>query len=415
MTNAYEKQWRCPELVKPLLISRAFRFLWFGNSLSTFGSSITNIILPILVYGLTQSPMAMGVIMTAYLLPEVLILPISGLIVDRFNRAKLMRVSDMSCFLLLLLVMLLSLSGHLTLHWLVGIVALIGLMSGLFEPAFSALRATVFTPEIRNSANALSQFTIQLLRLLGPSVGGLIVTFATASVGFGFDSVTYLISFFCLLFLTREGVIHSKPVGRQSFFRECFAGVAVVRRRTWLWVTIVFFGFVNIGSSGTIAILVPWLIKVHQVMPAYVYGLVMSGSAVGSIITAFVYGMRKRWKHRGMLGYCGISLGGLVMVLMPFVHQTFLLILLMACEGAGSMLFGLIWETSLQELVAPEAFGRVASIDLFGSFALLPVGYLVTGWLASALGGVAAMELLSGIVCLASLLILAVPGIRRFD
>ncbi|MFT8929879.1 MAG: MFS transporter [Sporolactobacillus sp.] len=415
MTSVHEKQLHCPELVKPLLISKPFRFLWFGNSLSTFGSSITNVILPIIVYNLTQSPMAMGIIMTAYLLPEVLILPVSGLIVDRFNRAKLMRVSDISCFFLLTAVMLLSLSGHLTLHWLVGIVALIGLMSGLFEPAFSALRATVFTPEIRNSANALSQFTIQLLRLVGPAAGGMIVTLATAAVGFGFDGVTYLISYFCLLFLTRQGVVHSQPEKQQSFFKECFAGVTVVRRKTWLWVTIVFFGFVNIGSSGTVAILVPWLIKVHQGMPAYVYGLVMSGSAIGSIATAFVYGMRKRWKHRGILGYCGISFGALAMVLMPFVHQITLLIVLMACEGAGSMLFGLIWETSLQELVAPEAFGRVASIDLFGSFALLPIGYLLTGWLASVIGGVAAMELLSGIVCLASLMILAAPGIRHFD
>lgn len=415
MTSVHEKQLHYPELVKPLLISKPFRFLWFGNSLSTFGSSITNVILPIIVYNLTQSPMAMGIIMTAYLLPEVLILPVSGLIVDRFNRAKLMRVSDISCFFLLMAVMLLSLSGHLTLHWLVGIVALIGLMSGLFEPAFSALRATVFTPEIRNSANALSQFTIQLLRLVGPAAGGMIVTLATAAVGFGFDSVTYLISYFCLLFLTRQGVVHSQSEKQQSFFKECFAGVTVVCRKTWLWVTIVFFGFVNIGSSGTVAILVPWLIKVHQGMPAYVYGLVMSGSAIGSIATAFVYGMRKRWKHRGILGYCGISFGALAMVLMPLVHQITLLIVLMACEGAGSMLFGLIWETSLQELVAPEAFGRVASIDLFGSFALLPIGYLLTGWLVSVIGGVAAMELLSGIVCLASLMILAAPGIRHFD
>lgn len=414
MTEIETNRQHYPEIIKPLIISKPFRFMWFGNSLSTFGSAITNVILPIIVYNLTGSPIAMGIIMTAYLLPEVLILPFSGIIVDSFNRARIMRLADMTRFLLLLTVMVLSLSGHLTLHWLVGIVSLIGLMSGLFDPAFSALRATVFVPEIRNSANALSQFTVQLLRLLGPSVGGMILTVTSAALGFGIDSVTYLISFFCLLALTHEGKILNRTRKKLSFFKECFAGVAIVRKQTWLWVTIVFFSFVNIGSSGTIAVLVPWLIKVHQHLPAYVYGLVMSGSALGSIAAAFVFGMRKKWRHRGILAYCGISISGLVLFLMPSIDQTSLFVLLMAFEGAGTMLFGLIWETSLQELVAPEAFGRVASIDMFGSFALLPVGYLLTGWLASTIGGVLAMQLLSGVVCMASLLILLVPSIRRF-
>ncbi|MFK4429351.1 hypothetical protein ABH962_000700 [Bacillus sp. RC54] len=72
---------------------------------------------------------------------------------------------------------------------------------------------------------------------------------------------------------------------------------------------------------------------------------------------------------------------------MPFIACAPALIGLMAIEGFGMMIFGLIWETSLQELVPEEAFARVASLDMLGSFALLPLGYVVVGWLATVIGG----------------------------
>lgn len=406
---------RYPELFRPVIVSKAFRYLWIGNSLSTFGSSITNVILPLLVYELTSSPMAMSMIMTAYMIPEVLILPISGVIVDRLNRAKIMRAADLIRFILTIAIMLLGLTGHLSIAALVVMMAVMGLMSGLFQPAFSAMRATVFLPDIRNSANALSQFTEQLLRLLGPSVGGMIISLTTASLGFGIDGLTYLISFICLMFLTHTGGVNRKPRQTQSFIHECFEGIRVIKKSTWLWVTILFFSFINICSTGVVVVLIPWLIKVHDQLPAYIYGIAMSGSAFGSIMTAFVFGMRKKWRFRGLLAYGGIALSGLALFVMPFVHQTVFLTLLMALEGAGTMLFGLIWETSLQELVAPEAFGRVASLDMVGSFALLPVGYLLTGWISGVIGGVGTIILLSGIVIFSNALILLVPGIRKFD
>ncbi|MNO00569.1 hypothetical protein D3C81_2204890 [compost metagenome] len=79
------------------------------------------------------------------------------------------------------------------------------------------------------------------------------------------------------------------------------------------------------------------------------------------------------------------------------------------------MLFGLIWETSLQELVPQEAFGRVASLDMLGSFALLPIGYIVVGWLADVIGGTQTMMIFAalGIACI--IFVLMIPSIRKFD
>lgn len=87
----------------------------------------------------------------------------------------------------------------------------------------------------------------------------------------------------------------------------------------------------------------------------------------------------------------------------------------MAIEGFGMMIFGLIWETSLQELVPEEAFGRVASLDMLGSFALLPLGYVVVGWLATVIGGEITIITLASLVILTIGIALSVPSIRRFN
>jgi hypothetical protein len=125
--------------------------------------------------------------------------------------------------------------------------------------------------------------------------------------------------------------------------------------------------------------------------------------------------MRKAWTHRGLIGYLGIAIGALSFIIMTFIEHPIILALLMTVEGFGSMAFGLIWETSLQELVEPEAFGRVASIDMLGSFALIPVGYLFTGWFSEAVGGISAMMTLSVVSLLLIAIVLCVPAIRNFN
>lgn len=413
---AVDQQRKMPHLLIPFVKSASFRALWIGNSLSTLGSAITMIILPIVVYRLTHSTMSMGLVMTCYMLPNVIILPFAGIIVDKFNRLFLMMGADFIRALLVFSLMTLGLSQLLDLRLLLIIAVLFGLMDGIFQPAFAAIRAVVFTPDIRTAANGLTQLSVQMMRLAGPALGGVIVAFLSAPLGFGIDGITYFISFFCLFFIRER---HSPPAvqsgKKRSFFQECFEGLRILKTQTWLWVTILAFSFINICTSGMIAILIPWLVNVHNQSEPYVYGLIMSGEGIGAALAALVFGMRRKWKHRGLIAYLGVALCGLALFFMPLFSLAPVLIGLMILEGIGMMAFGLIWETSLQELVAAESFGRVASIDMLGSFALLPAGYLFTGWFAEQVGGAAAMLIMSSAVIVLTAIALTVPAIRCFD
>lgn len=141
----------------------------------------------------------------------------------------------------------------------------------------------------------------------------------------------------------------------------------------------------------------------------------MASSGGGAVIAALIFGGKERWQKRGLLAYGGVLISGFALLVMPFISWAPALIFLMAIEGFGMMIFGLIWETSLQELVPEEAFGRVASLDMLGSFALLPLGYVVVGWLANVIGGEVTVIMLALFVIFTIVIVLSVPSIRNFD
>lgn len=179
--------------------------------------------------------------------------------------------------------------------------------------------------------------------------------------------------------------------------------------------TISAFAFVNVTTVGVTAILIPWLVRVHLTQSATVYGLLTSAAGVGALVAALLFARRSRWHRRGLLAYLAIVVAGGALASMAAFTQVGALALCMVMSGAGLALFGLIWEGSLQELVPTEAYGRVSSLDLLGSYALLPVGNLLTGWLAGTIGGVQTMVAEGVATLVIALLMLLVPAIRRFQ
>ncbi|KAI7260916.1 hypothetical protein KC345_g9943 [Hortaea werneckii] len=358
-------------------------------------------------------------------------LPVSGHIVDRYDRVRIMMLADMARFIIMVTTAVLALSGALSIPLLYGLVACYGLLDGLFQPAYAAVRATVFTPDIRVAANSLTQITTQSVRLIGPALGGLLITHLSAGIGFGIDAFTYLISLICLVYLRRVLTARLQPgltantepavetaaeaAHAPNWKDDFIEGIAVLRSHPWLWITILAFCFINICYAGVSSVLLPWLFKVHHGWPPYIYGLAVTFSGVGAITAGLLFGLRPQWNHRGMMAYGGAMLSGVALLLLPFAGTPAAAIAFFALEGFGLMIFGLIWEISLQELVPKEAFGRVASLDLFGSFALLPVGYIFVGWLADLIGGVPTIIIFSGLGLSCVALVLFIPAIRKFQ
>jgi MFS family permease len=419
--NEVELVKRRPErltLLEPLKKSRNFSALWIGQLVSFLGDSITSVVLPLVVYSISGSTVDMGIIMALFVFPQVLVLPFAGVLVDVVSRVKLMMFSDIVRFGIGVTIAALAINGVLTIPWLCVCAVLKGAMDAIFQPAYSALRAQIFTPDIRNAANSLSQIGMQSIRLLGPSIGGLLLALLSAGYVFGIDSLTFLISIVSLMFLkvARPTTVSKteESQGKSAFFRELAGGYFELKKHPWLWITIVAFAAINVCTSGIIGVILPWLINVHYGYGASVYGVVVSASGVGALLGGIIYGSRKSWPIRGILAYAGIGLEAITFIFLIFTDWIPGLVILTALGGLGSMFFGLIWETSLQELVPEEAFGRVASLDMMGSIALMPLGFLFTGWLAEVIGGLQTALILAAVMIVLVIGALSVPAVRRF-
>ena len=394
-----------------------FTALLFGQIFSMLGSSITNVILPIIVLQVSKSTAMMGTVMAIYMLPFVVLLPFSGVLVDKMNKIKIMFIVDSVRFILMLVLSLITFMSQLNMIFLFILMFIMGMMDSFFQPAYSGVRAKVFTKDIRNAANSITQVSMQGLRIFGPIIGGLIVTSFSAAWGFGIDALTYIISLIFLLSLRSLSFqkITEIKENKNSIKQDFFEGIEVLKQQSWLWITILAFSLINIFSGGIIRILIPWLINIYYKYEPVVFGLVLSASGAGAIVCGIIFGLRKEWKKRGLLAYGGVAASGLSLLLTPFVPNVPLLMMLMFLNGAGLMLFGLIWEISLQELVPEEKFGRVASLDMLGSFALLPVGYLLTGWLAEGIGEIFTLITFSMVIVLISSVVMFNKGIRDFN
>lgn len=410
--------------VNSALRSKSFTALWIGQMLSRLGDSIMTVMLPLIVYSLYGSTLTMGFVMALMIIPQVILLPLTGLLVDRVSRVKVMIITDVIRFGLLMALTCLSAFGDLNKTIIYSYALLEGTMAALFQPAYSAARAQIFTPDIRNSAISLTQMGEQLARLIGPSLGGLIVSFTSTSIGFGLDALTFLFSVISLTTLKLAGspanslnlTVDAKAKHSVSrFANDLLGGYRELRKHPWLWITIIVFAFGNILLSGYISILLPWFIKVHLNKPAYTYGLLVTANGIGALIMGFLFSLRQSWHKRGIITYVGSSIAGIVLLSVTFSNWVPFIILAMVVIGALMMMFGLIWEASLQELIPLEFFGRVASLDMMGSFVLLPVGYIISGWLSQYVGGITTMAGEAIIFTILCLLLLLIPAIRKFD
>ena len=128
-----------------LKYQRTLSFYGLDNY-SALGSSITMVILPVVVYSLTGSTVVMGMTMAMYMLPNILALPFAGLIVDRIDRVRLMLFTDIIRCILMLLLASLIFMDLLTITILYILVAIYGLMEGIFQPAYSCCKGESIRP-----------------------------------------------------------------------------------------------------------------------------------------------------------------------------------------------------------------------------------------------------------------------------
>jgi DHA3 family tetracycline resistance protein-like MFS transporter len=394
---------------------RSFALLWTGQTISRLGDSLYRIALAWWVLEKTGSATAMGTVLVVSFLPMVLFLLVGGVVVDRLPRFRVLFASDVLSGSVVAVVALLAATGRLEI-WHVYIAgALFGLSEAFFYPAYSACVPQIVPPEALPSANALTSLSWQITGVVGPAIGATLVALGGTPAAFGLDSLSFFVSAAFMAPLLRIALPRTVDLSTRSPLGDLRQGLAAVASRSWLWLSIAFFGLVNVFDSGPRNVALPFLVHDQLGLDVGALGAVTSAIAIGSVASAVFLGRYHRLRRRGLLLYGGELVMGSMLVLFGLLPSLPGLMAAAFVYGLAISLGGLVWTNTLQEMVPQEKLGRVTSIDALGSFVFLPLGFAFAGILADRIGPANVFLLGGTVVILLAAGMLLVPSIRRLD
>jgi MFS family permease len=393
-----------------LLGVRDFRLLFVGQSLSTFGDAAATIAVAFAVLGIGGSASELGIALAARYVPLAGFLLVGGVIADRLPRRRLMLSSDVVRALSqgALAVLLLSDAAHV---WQVVVLqAIYGTAEAFFTPSITGLVPEIVSADRLQEANSLLRSTFSLSLIVGPALGGLLIVRTGPEGAIVADAATFAISAMLLCQLRPRAAAHGAPQ-RVRLIADLKEGWAEIRARRWLSLTIGNATLFNAFAIPAIVVLGPELAQSEfggVGAWSLIVAMVGAGSVVGSVASLRVRMMRPAAAVALLLAVAAGEPAALASGLrLPLIAALCFL------AGMAMAMAGITWISMLQQHVPSTSLSRVNSMDDFVTFLLLPVGYLVAGPLADALGPHLAMALMTALPLVACMATLASRQVRQ--
>ncbi|THA74994.1 MFS transporter [Streptomyces sp. A0642] len=389
------------------LSHRSFRLLFVGRSLSLLGDAAIPAALTLAVYLATGSTSALALVLACAMVPKLLLLPLGGVVGDRFNARTVALTTDLVRCVTQLFVGAELLSGTPAL-WQIAVAEAIGGAAGAFSmPTVSPLiRGTVAEDGLLR-ANALMAVVSSAARLGGPAVAGALVFTAGPGWAFVLDGASFAVSAALLAVIEVRHV----PITRSSLIGDLKEGWGEVRGRDWYWTSLIAHAAWN-GAAAVLMTLGPALFLRDLGGDGVWVGFLQTG-AVGLLIGSLVAG-RARPRRPVLTANLGGALYALPLCLLAAHAPVAVSVVAYGIALAGLGFLNPVWETAVQSAVPAHALARVTSYDWLLSLGAMPLGYALAPLAASAWGPevpLAVAGLLVGTACVATA---AVPGVRRF-
>jgi MFS family permease len=374
----------------------AFRLAWAGQLVNVIGDAVYGVAIAFHVLPRPDAARALAFILGATSVGVLVSLLVGGVLADRHRRSRVIIAADLVRAVGLGGILLVGRSGSL---WLLTACAgLLGVGSGMYRPAYSALLPSVLPPELLAAANALRALTNRMAGIVGAALAGVMIAATSPRVTLWIDFGTFFVSIATLF-----GIDDAAPVGtsRRSLVADARAGIAHVLERPWMAAVMAQGTFQVALAVAPMMVLLPLLLGGEG---SSWYGIVVAAEAAGAI--------------------AGASLGAVAIIaLLALVPQivgvaleapAWALALLSLVAGVGHSVFAVLWLTALQTKVPREMVGRVLSIDMLATQSFMPLGLVLTGWLLPSWGTGALAWGAVAVMVVSTVAVLPVPGVLEF-
>jgi MFS family permease len=377
---------------------RNFRLFFCGQSVSLVGTWITRLATSWLVYRLTGSSFLLGVITFAGQIPTFLLGPVAGVWVDRWERRRVLLVTQLLAALQSLMLAGLTLSGRITISEIVWLSVFQGLINAFDMPARQSFLVQMVDGRTDlSNAIALNSTMVNGARLLGPALGGIIIAAVGEGYCFLIDGLSYFAVIASLMAMKIERRAVSKPAA--SMLIQLKEGWTYVSTFAPIRTVLLLFAIISFMGVPYTVLMPVFAAKILGGGP-HTLGFLMGAAGVGSIIAAIGLAARKsvRGLYRVIPTVAAVFGGGLIAF--SFSRNYWLSLALMGVTGFGMIQFAAASNTVIQTIVEDDKRARVMSYYMMAYMGASPFGSLLAGSLAPVIGAPGTV-LLCGIGCVA--------------
>ncbi|MEU6847868.1 MFS transporter [Streptomyces sp. NPDC046716] len=397
-----------PDLT-PWRSSRDFRLLWGQGLITTFGSFMALIALPLQIKDMTDSPLAVGAMGAVELVPLVVFGLYGGALADAVDRARVIVLTEVGLGLLAGVLLINTLLPEPLLWPLYVVAAGVAALAGLQRPAMDSLLARIVPHDQLAAAAALNALRWQAGAIAGPALAGLVVAYAGSTTAYATTVGCFVVS---VLMCRRL----SAAPPRDNAARPSLRGIVEGARYAWskpvllgtyaVDMAAMFFAFPNT--------IFPFL--ADELNANWSLGLMYAAGSIGSLVVSLTSGWVSRTRRHGLLVVFGAGGWGLAIAAAGWTSHVWLVLICLGLAGAGDMLSGLGRSTIWNQTVPDELRGRLAGIEVL-SYSVGPqLGQVRAGAMAG-WSGVRPAVWTGGLACVVSvgLLAAALPKLLTYD
>lgn len=395
--------------ISPLRKSADFRYLWTAGLISYFGSMFTYVAVPFQIKELTNSYVAVAMSGLIEIVPLVIFGLYGGVLADAIDRKKLIWITEALSLLLTGLLLINSLMDSPSIILIYVVSGLFAAVSGLRQPAMSAALPRLVDHEDMTAASALMSLRWQMGVIIGPTIGGVLISTFSVSVGYSADIATFVISLILLAMMSN--IPPSKEAEKPSL-AALLDGIKYSFARKDLLGTYLIDLAAMFFAMPT-ALIPFWA---DQLGSPWALGFLYAAGTVGSVAIILTSGWTKNVRFYGRAIMWAAIGWGAAIALAGATNYLALVLLFLALAGASDMVSALFRSAMWNQTIPDNLRGRLAGIELL-SYSLGPLAGQMRAASMAAAFSLTFSVTAGGIICIISVALLAgfFPILRKFD
>ena len=363
---------------------RNFRLFFGGQTISLIGTWMTRVATGWLVYRLTGSALLLGTVSFAGQIPTFLLAPFAGVWVDRLDRQQvLVWTQSLSMFQSLALAAL-TLSGHITIPLLLALSVMQGCVNAFDMPGRQSFMVMMVDDkrDLQN-AIAINSSMVNVARLIGPSLAGMLIAVSSEGWCFLVDGISYIAVIASLLMMR----LHAPVVKRvaTSMLAELKAGWTYVSEFLPIRTILALFAVVSLMGMPFVVLMPIFAARVLHGGP-HTFGFLMGAMGSGALVGALLLAARRSVLGLGRKIAISSAVFGAGLIGFGLSHTFWLSMATVALAGFGMMQGMASSNTIIQTIVSEDKRGRVMSYYTIAFVGMAPFGSLLAGTMASAIG-----------------------------